>query len=432
LSYVDTADEMPRYAVAEPVIGRLAHVIDREFARRDPADPTPYDFAAEHLGVPVGELIIVSDHVEPLVGHSVGCWLLATHARHPGPVAGGRAGVPASSELVEGALGDVYAYRSATVLLQAGVLHTAPVVLRIARLQFEYVVELMAAGGQSAGLSTLFTSFLRERTTSGSPYRLGSYRVSTGQAGIELSRWLLPSASRTSLRLDDSVWRAMDRSVHRVLELSDDLQARGLGTSSGVLLVGPPGTGKTQLGMVMAGELVGKATVLVPGAHAVEHYLTELFETAAALSPCLVLLDDLDLVAGERGAMNPHKLREFLNVMDGGLADRSGVVVVASTNDHKKVDKAAQRSSRFDVVIKMVPPSYDARLTILRRYLEWCTADLDLAAVAAATGGATGADLKELVRQAVLDTHDQVSTEALLEGAREGRWSKSEQIGVYL
>jgi len=77
-------------------------------------------------------------------------------------------------------------------------------------------------------------------------------------------------------------------------------------------------------------------------------------------------MDDLDVIAGQRGQTQPHRLREFLNVMDGGLADRAGVVV-ASTNDHRKIDKAAQRSSRFDTVIRLEAPGFERWLAILRR-----------------------------------------------------------------
>ena len=173
--------------------------------------------------------------------------------------------------------------------------------------------------------------------------------------------------------------------------------------------------------------------MLVPGTYVTEHYLTELFDLAADLAPCLILMDDLDLIAGERGQTNPHRLREFLNVMDGGLADRSGVVVIASTNDHRKVDKAARRSSRFDTVIRMEPPGLEGRLAILERYLAWCDVDLDLPAVARATDGATGADLKEMVRATVLDTNDDVTTAALLAQAEVGRWRADRQTaGQYL
>jgi len=420
-------------AAAEPVVTHLAGTIDREFARREPVEPSAYDFAAEQLGVDVQDLLVLSDHVGSLVAHSVGCWLLEAQKRHGGALAGGYPKTPPASELVEGSSGDLYGFRSATVALPPGALHTSPVVLRVVRPHYQYVVELMAPRSQSGGLPDVFTVFMNERTRRGSPYYGGAYRVEVDSAGLALRRWAGSGATRDSLKLDDGVWRTVDRTVHRVLEHAGALEARGLGTSSGVLLVGPPGTGKTQLGTVVAAELVGRVTVLVPGAHASEHYLTELFELAGHLSPSLVLMDDLDLIAGERGTMNPHKLREFLNVMDGGLADRSGVVVVASTNDHKRVDKAAQRSSRFDTVIKLEPPSYDGRLAILRRYLDWCDSALELEAVARATDGATGADLKELVRHAVLETDDVITTEALLDAARDGRWQRSTQpAGVYL
>jgi hypothetical protein len=433
LNNVKTTHELPQAEAAESFVHNLADVIDREFARREPTSPTPYDYAAAQLGVTVADLVVLSEEVEPLVADSVGCWLLDAHQRHAAPHTGAHPARPASSAQVEGAEGDVHGFQSATVTLPAGALHSAPVVLRIAPNRFQTDVELMGRRQDADGLSTVFAAFLHTRRTSGSPYYRGAYRVDTSNAGVILKRWAAPTASRDLLKLDDSVWETVDRSVHRVLELADDLTARGLGTSSGVLLVGPPGTGKTQLGTVIASELAGQTTVLVPGTYVVEHYLTELFDVAANLSPCLVLMDDLDLVAGERGHTNPHRLREFLNVMDGGLADRSGVVVVASTNDHKKVDKAAQRSSRFDTIIKMEAPSLEGRLAILQRYLSWCDAELDLPAIARATEGATGADLKELVRRTVLETNDDVTTSALLTAACHGRWqSASAPAGVYL
>ena len=107
-------------------------------------------------------------------------------------------------------------------------------------------------------------------------------------------------------------------------------------------------------------------------------------------------------------------------------------MVIASTNDHRKVDKAARRSSRFDTVIRMEAPNLAGRRAILERYLAWCDVELDLAAVARATDGATGADLKELVRAAVLHTVDNVTTEALLAQAANGRWRATKVTGQYL
>lgn len=417
----------------EPALSLLAATIDREFQRREPTTPTPYEWAAERLGVGVNDLTILSEDVAPPTGHAVGRWLFETQARIGAELVGGHPSLPAASETVQGATGDVRSFRSAMALLPAGALAAVPVVLRVVSTRFDFEIELVARADDAAGLSETFGSFLAARRRTDSPYRLGAYRVSTDNRGLVLTRWTPPAASRELLKLDESVWRTVDRGVHRVLELAEDLQARGLGTSTGLLLVGPPGTGKTQLGTVVANELLGAATVLVPGTYVTEHYLTELFDLAADLSPCLILMDDLDLIAGERGQTNPHRLREFLNVMDGGLADRSGVVVIASTNDHRKVDKAARRSSRFDTVIRMEPPNLEGRLAILERYLAWCETALDLPAVARATEGATGADLKELVRATVLATVDRVTTEALLEQAAEGRWRPAAQVtGQYL
>jgi hypothetical protein len=416
----------------EPALQLLAATIDREFARREPSHPTPYEYAAARLGVDVNDLLVLTEDVAAPIGHSVGRWLYDVQLRHGSEHVGAHPSLPAATETVQGVAGDVRAFRSAMVVLAAGVLGSAQVVLRVASTRFDFEIELIARAQDGVGLPEEFGAFMRARRSADSPYRQGAYRVLNDNRGLTLSRWTPPAASRELLKLDASVWETVDRSVHRVLELADDLKARGLGTSTGLLLVGPPGTGKTQLGTVVANELLGAATVLVPGTYVTEHYLTELFDLAADLSPCLILMDDLDLIAGERGQTNPHRLREFLNVMDGGLADRSGVVVIASTNDHRKVDKAARRSSRFDTVIRMEPPNLEGRRAILERYLAWCDIDLDLAAVARATDGATGADLKELVRATVLHTVDDVTTEALLAQAANGRWQATTVTGQYL
>lgn len=417
---------------SSPALRLLAEAIDREFARREPAVPSPYEYAAARLGVDVTSAVVLDECPEPPVAHAVGHWLHEAARRWELDVVGAAPAGPAVTLTVPGARGDVRAYSAVTVLLPAGTLAAIPVVVRIVPDRFGPDVQLIGRAEDSALLPDLLAAFLRTCRAE-SPYRRGSYRVSATTAGVLLERWHAPAASRDLLKLDTGVWRTVDRRVHRVLELAEDLAARGLGNSTGLLLVGPPGTGKTQLGTVVAHELAGSATVLVPATSVTEHRLTELFDLAADLAPCLILMDDLDLIAGERGETNPHRLREFLNVMDGGLADRSGVVVIASTNDHRKIDKAARRSSRFDTVIKMEAPGVEGRLAILQRYLAWCDADLDIPAVARATEGATGADLKELVRASVLETSDAVTTAALLAQARAGGWKEPKQAaGQYL
>lgn len=420
INKIETTDllvEAPTHALR-----LLAATIDREFQRRDPERLTPYAHAAAQLGVDPSQLVVLDEDVQPPVAHSIGRWLFDAQARFAAEHTGAYPSRPPSSHNVQGAAGDVRAFNSVMVTLPAGALCAATVVLRIVSEHYGVSVELIGRAEDAELLAEAFVAFVQARRSADSPYRLGAYKVTVDNLGLVLTRWTPPVATRALLKLDESVWHTVDRGVHRVLELADDLKARGLGTSTGLLLVGPPGTGKTQLGTVVANELLGRTTVLVPGTDVTEHCLTELFDLAADLSPCLILMDDLDLVAGERGQTNPHRLREFLNVMDGGLADWSGVVVIASTNDHRKIDKAARRSSRFDTVIKMEPPGFEGRVAILQRYLAWSDAALDLSAVARATDGATGADLKELVRSAVLETDDHVTTAALLAQAAAGQW----------
>jgi hypothetical protein len=433
MTSADLADDLQAQEGLTPALRLLAVTIDRAFERRELSKPTVHEFAAHHVGAEVDELVVCSQQIALSVAHSVGRWMFVTQHATNAPYMGGAAGQLPTTVVLKGAHREVRAMSSATLALRPGLLGASACVLRLVSDSYHDEVQLIGHRSDDDELARSLTTFLRARCSADSPYRGGSYRVTATNRGLLLKEWMLPSASRDLLKLAPSVWEPIDRSVHRVLDLADDLSARGLGTSAGVLLVGPPGTGKTQLGTVVANELRGSATVLLPENGVVKHWLTELFELAADLSPCLVLMDDLDLIAGERGTADPDRLREFLNVMDGGLADRSGVVVIASTNDHRKVDKAARRSSRFDTVIMMEAPSADARLSILRRYLAWCDAVIDFDAVVRATDGATGADLKDLVRATVLQTADDVTTSALLTQAATGRWrSGAQPVGDYL
>jgi transitional endoplasmic reticulum ATPase len=196
------------------------------------------------------------------------------------------------------------------------------------------------------------------------------------------------------------------------------------------LLVGPPGTGKSQLARIVAAELLGRATVLVPTAGTARRSLRELLRLATRLAPSLVIVDDVDLVVGSRGG-DSETLQEFLTSMDETMGEAEGVVVLASTNDPRSIDPAAVRASRFDTVVEMVAPGTVAREAVLRRHLSRFPG-LDFARLAAATDGATGADLRDLARRAYLLSGGDLTIEAVLRAAAEGRWAADLTTGAYL
>jgi SpoVK/Ycf46/Vps4 family AAA+-type ATPase len=123
-------------------------------------------------------------------------------------------------------------------------------------------------------------------------------------------------------------------------------------------------------------------------------------------------------------------LGELLTHLDG-MTTPAAVLTVATTNDTAAIDPALIRCGRFDVVIEIGPPDRDARDAILRRYLGGVAA-IDPTAVAAVTDGATGADLREIVRRAVLERGAELTRQDLLDIVADGRWKPSPPVGQYL
>jgi AAA+ superfamily predicted ATPase len=188
-----------------------------------------------------------------------------------------------------------------------------------------------------------------------------------------------------------------------------------------MLLFGPPGTGKSALCRVLAAELAGDVTVVFCDARAIGAHMGAVYQELTRLAPALVVLEDLDLVVGNRrSGREGGGLHDFLTALDGVMSSHDGIVTIATTNDVKALDDAAVRAARFDRIIEIPLPDAGLRASILRRYLgELCDA-IDVNAVAAATDGASGAGLRELVRRAVLVDGEGFTTATLLRLAREG------------
>jgi hypothetical protein len=113
-------------------------------------------------------------------------------------------------------------------------------------------------------------------------------------------------------------------------------------------------------------------------------------------------MEDVDLVVGDRNQGASGSLLDFLVALDGAMSDHVGVVTIATTNDVGAIDPAAKRASRFDVVIDVPHPDETGRAAILERYLRDVPGAVRIERVVAATAGFSGADLRELVSDAVL------------------------------
>jgi len=271
-------------------------------------------------------------------------------------------------------------------------------------------------------------------------YKLNPYRGrmlrAAGVHGLTLSvSSPCPSTDRTTIIVPEHVWAEVDLAVAAVRDRYDLLNRHGLGTRRGLLLCGPPGTGKSAVSAVVANEVLGDFTVIYVDAKAGANLLTAVVEEAQHLGgPILLILEDIDLWSRHRTAANSAGLPELLAAMD--IQPSARILTLASTNDTANLDSAVIRTGRFDSVVEI---GYPTRINAAR-ILAALTRDLpggetvDVDAVAAALPEHTsGSDIREIARRGVIASRPKpVSTPALLAEIGNGPYRAQAPTGNYL
>ena len=193
-------------------------------------------------------------------------------------------------------------------------------------------------------------------------------------------------------------------------------QEIGASMPKGILLVGPPGTGKTMLAKAVAGES-NVPFFSISGSEFVEMFVgmgaskvRDLFKQAKEKAPCIVFIDEIDAIGqkrsgGQYGGNDEREqtLNQLLAEIDG-FDSSKGVVILAATNRPEILDKALLRAGRFDRRIIVDRPNLQGRYQTLRVHTKniKLAEDVDLHKIAQATAGAVGADLANLVNEAAL------------------------------
>ena len=200
--------------------------------------------------------------------------------------------------------------------------------------------------------------------------------------------------------------------------LHDPSKYKEIGASmpKGILLVGPPGTGKTMLAKAVAGES-NVPFFSISGSEFVEMFVgmgaskvRELFSQAKEKAPCIVFIDEIDAIGQKRsgGAYGGNDEREqtlnqLLTEMDG-FESNNGVIILAATNRPESLDPALTRPGRFDRRVPVELPDLKGREAILRVHAKKVKLepDVDFTAIARMASGASGAELANIVNEAAL------------------------------
>jgi hypothetical protein len=221
--------------------------------------------------------------------------------------------------------------------------------------------------------------------------------------GNELVTFLpRPTVAASDVVLPDGTLEHIERHIIGIADWSAELLGAGQHLKRGLLLHGPPGTGKTHTVRYLTSRLASLTVILLTGRSI--RFIDQAAALARRLQPSIVVLEDVDLVATDRDYTSDGNplLFSLLDAMDGIGAD-ADVTFVLTTNRADILETAlADRPGRVDLAVEIPRPDAACRERLLGVYARSLTVDADLDQVVAGTEGVTASFIKELIRRTVL------------------------------
>lgn len=268
-------------------------------------------------------------------------------------------------------------------------------------------LEIAAPSGDAGlALSTRVFDALERRLSKASCYRGRVLSLESAYAYAGFAQRIrvhdMEPVAREDVILPDAVLDVLERNVLRFAEQRESLRKLGLSTQKGLLFYGPPGTGKTHSIRYLAGRLQGHTTLLITAEEM--GILPEYMALARLLQPTLVVIEDADLVARDRGeradACDEVLLNRLLNELDG-LRERADLFFILTTNRPETLEPAlASRPGRIDQAVAFPLPDEACRRRLSTLYAKGLAVPAALLDdIARRTDGASPAFIKELMRR---------------------------------
>lgn len=193
--------------------------------------------------------------------------------------------------------------------------------------------------------------------------------------------------------------------VNEMFDLKEFLDANDIPLKGGVILAGPPGTGKTVICKILASELQHTIIYAMPDHLGRTGDIKRVCEMAKDLAPCVLIIEDIDYIAEEREhSRNAGGVIELMNYLDG-VQEFNNVITLATTNAQDKIENALKnRPGRFDRVVQVPAPDEDCRERMLKNFASKFVLldDIDWDILIDKTDKLSGAHVKDLVKTAAL------------------------------